>query len=350
MPITIFSEGDILRAWAPVIGPELARELLNALAFSERLDKEEFALVGELALIGEDCYRAWSAEVDTDGAEWREVQWSYTERNEHRTMLLHIGRWDGELVAAAHVRRGPRPADPPAHPGAGGVGAQGRQGRQRRARAGLRADRRGARDAPSPTRIRGRWSGSSRSLPETAREAAAELYWDAFGRLLRPALGRSPRAVAVLADGIDPRRAIAAMDGDELVGVIGLHYDGPRVHAPDGARSLLRHLGVRGVPRLVPLLLFNGRPDAGELRLDGIAVRPRAARRRGSARSSCSEAARRAALLGIDVIRLEVVDTNPRARALYEREGYVAVRTESTPYLRRVMGFGSVTTMERRLA
>jgi hypothetical protein len=26
------------------------------------------------------------------------VQWSYTERNEHRTMLLHIGRWDGELV------------------------------------------------------------------------------------------------------------------------------------------------------------------------------------------------------------------------------------------------------------
>ena len=98
LPITIFTEGDILRAWAPVIGPELARELLNALAFSERLDKEEFALVGELALIGEDCYRAWSAEVDTDGAEWREVQWSYTERNEHRTMLLHIGRWDGELV------------------------------------------------------------------------------------------------------------------------------------------------------------------------------------------------------------------------------------------------------------
>ncbi|MDX6376757.1 MAG: hypothetical protein QOE98_1060, partial [Gaiellaceae bacterium] len=61
-PITIFSEGDILGAWAPVIGPELARELLNTLAFSERLDKEEFALVGELALIAEDCYRAWSAE------------------------------------------------------------------------------------------------------------------------------------------------------------------------------------------------------------------------------------------------------------------------------------------------
>ncbi len=97
-PVTIFTEGDLLGSWVPVIGPELARELLNTLAFSERLDKEEFALVGELALIAEDCYRAWSAEVDTDGAEWRQVQWSYTERNDHRSMLIHVGRWDGDLV------------------------------------------------------------------------------------------------------------------------------------------------------------------------------------------------------------------------------------------------------------
>ena len=36
------------------IARELARELLDALAFVERLDSEEFALVGELALIGEE--------------------------------------------------------------------------------------------------------------------------------------------------------------------------------------------------------------------------------------------------------------------------------------------------------
>lgn len=185
-------------------------------------------------------------------------------------------------------------------------------------------------------------------LPEAAREAAAELYWDAFGRLLRPALGRSPRAIAVLADGIDPRRAIAAMDGDELVGVIGLHYAG-HAFTHLSARSLLRHLGPGGVPRLVPLLLFNGRPDGGEMRLDGLAVRPE---RRGQGIGSqlLREAARRTAILGIDVIRLEVVDTNPRARHLYEREGYVVVRKEATPYLRRMMGFGAVFTMERRLA
>jgi ribosomal protein S18 acetylase RimI-like enzyme len=184
-------------------------------------------------------------------------------------------------------------------------------------------------------------------LPESARTAAAELYWDAFGRLLRPVLGTSPQAIAVLADGIDPRRAIVAMDGDQLVGVIGLHY---KEHAFThlSARSLLRHYGLRGVPRLAPLVLFNGRPDRDEMRLDGLAVRADR-RSQGIGSQLLREAARRAGILGIDVIRLEVVDTNPRARALYEREGYVAVRTERTPYLRRAMGFGEVTTMERRV-
>ena len=80
-------------------------------------------------------------------------------------------------------------------------------------------------------------------LPESARTAAAELYWEAFGRLLRPALGRSEHGIAVLTDGLEPSRAIAALDGDELVGLVGLHYGG-RAFTQLGARSLLRHQGI----------------------------------------------------------------------------------------------------------
>ncbi|WP_436841135.1 GNAT family N-acetyltransferase [Streptomyces niveus] len=46
-------------------------------------------------------------------------------------------------------------------------------------------------------------------------------------------------------------------------------------------------------------------------------------------------------------IRLDVIDVNPRARALYERHGFSAVRTQQTPFLRRLLGFGAVTTMHR---
>lgn len=185
------------------------------------------------------------------------------------------------------------------------------------------------------------------ALPEPARRAAAELYWEAFGRLLRPALGSSPRAVDVLLDGLDADRAIVAMDGDELVGLVGLHYGG-RPFTRLRARSLVRHLGIAGIPRLVPLALLAGRPSLSELRIDGIAVRDDR-RGHGIGARLLREAAGRARAVGIDVLRLEVVDTNPRARALYEREGFVAVRTEHTPYLRRAMGFGAVTTMERRV-
>ena len=48
---------------------------------------------------------------------------------------------------------------------------------------------------------------------------------------------------------------------------------------------------------------------------------------------------------GYRTVRLDVIDTNPRARALYEREGFEPVHTESFPALRPVLGFGASTTM-----
>ena len=36
---------------------------------------------------------------------------------------------------------------------------------------------------------------------------------------------------------------------------------------------------------------------------------------------------------------------SPRARELYEREGFVVTKVERTPYLRKLMGFGSSAEM-----
>lgn len=80
--------------------------------------------------------------------------------------------------------------------------------------------------------------------------------------------------------------------------------------------------------------------------MDGIAV---ATGHRGAGIGTMllREIAAVAAEAGLRRIRLDVIDVNPRARALYERHGFVAVRTERTPYLRELMGFGAVTTMHR---
>jgi ribosomal protein S18 acetylase RimI-like enzyme len=52
---------------------------------------------------------------------------------------------------------------------------------------------------------------------------------------------------------------------------------------------------------------------------------------------------------GFSSVRLDVVDTNPGARRLYERMGFVPVKTGHYPYLRRVMGFSAGTTMIREI-
>ena len=83
--------------------------------------------------------------------------------------------------------------------------------------------------------------------------------------------------------------------------------------------------------------------------MDGIAVDPDM-RGRGVGSLLIEEVAAVAAEQDCREIRLDVIDTNPRARALYERRGFTAVRTEHTPYLRGLLGFGAVTTMRRPVA
>ncbi|MCQ0005639.1 GNAT family N-acetyltransferase [Actinomadura madurae] len=110
---------------------------------------------------------------------------------------------------------------------------------------------------------------------------------------------------------------------------------------------MLRAYGhLRGLHRLLLLTLFERHPVPGQLVMDGIAV-DAGIRGRGVGSLLIEEVAAVAAEQDCREIRLDVIDTNPRARALYERRDFTAVRTERTPYLRGLLGFGAVTTMRR---
>nr|WP_284454934.1 GNAT family N-acetyltransferase [Actinomadura madurae] len=92
--------------------------------------------------------------------------------------------------------------------------------------------------------------------------------------------------------------------------------------------------------------MFERHPEPGQLVMDGIAV-DAGIRGRGVGSLLIEEVAAVAAEQDCREIRLDVIDTNPRARALYGRRDFTAVRTERTPYLRGLLGFGAVTTMRR---
>jgi ribosomal protein S18 acetylase RimI-like enzyme len=149
---------------------------------------------------------------------------------------------------------------------------------------------------------------------------------------------------------LDPERAIVATTGDQLLGIAGVHHDGRQLTAVP-MRSIIRTFGLVGgtVKALVLGVLFDRKPRKGELVMDGIAVHAEA-RGRGVGTKLLEEVIAYAGELQFRAVRLDVIDTNPRARALYERFGFVAERTEQTPYLRRWLGFGAATTMIRSIA
>ncbi|MFI2632971.1 GNAT family N-acetyltransferase [Streptomyces collinus] len=185
-----------------------------------------------------------------------------------------------------------------------------------------------------------------RGVPVGAERRAAELYWDAFGRKLGPALNPPGKAVPFIAAHLNADRAVCAISGGRLVGLAGYQLGG-RALTGGSASAVLRTYGYLGGLYRLPLLsLFERRPAPGQLVMDGIAVDPDA-RGRGIGSLLIEEVAAVAAEQHCREIRLDVIDTNPRARALYERRGFTAVRTEHTPCLRGLLGFGAVTTMHR---
>ncbi len=118
----------------------------------------------------------------------------------------------------------------------------------------------------------------------------------------------------------------------------------------DGLLSSIGYLAgwIVALCRTLVLQLLAGEIDNYRFLIDGICVQS-GMRGQGLGQrlveALCAEATAR----GYDYIRLDVIDTNWRARALYERLGFVAVRSEPIGWLRYVFGFSSSTTMVRTL-
>ncbi|MCX2967283.1 MULTISPECIES: GNAT family N-acetyltransferase [Streptomyces] len=185
-----------------------------------------------------------------------------------------------------------------------------------------------------------------RGVPAGAETRVAELYWEAFDRKLGPALNPPETGRRFLAAHLRHDRAVVALRAGEVVGVAGYQADG-RGLVGGGATDVLNTYGWgRGLGRLALLVLLERRPATAQLVMDGIAVAS-GHRGHGIGGLLLEEVARVAAERHCTRVRLDVVDTNPRARALYERRGFVAVRTERTPLPRGLLGFSAVTTMER---
>lgn len=185
-------------------------------------------------------------------------------------------------------------------------------------------------------------------IPEQHLDAAAELYWQAFGKKLGKVLGPNDKAIAFVRRVINPAFGLSATDGDKLLGVAGFKtFDGALV---DGTfRDVTAIYGWLGAIWRVALLALLERDVENErFLIDGIFVGQQA-RGQGVGSALLHEIYAQGHKRGYREVRLDVIDANPRAKALYFREGFVEVKTDHLGPLASVFGFKSATTMVRPL-
>ena len=186
-------------------------------------------------------------------------------------------------------------------------------------------------------------------IPNPLRPAAARLSWQAFGGKLGMVLGPEPRALTFLERVIRTDHVVAALGPDgALLGIAG--FKTPQGSFATGhSDDLAAVYGTFGALwRKLLLGWLSDDVDNQRFLLDGLCVdAPARSQGLGSAlmEAICAEAWTR----GYDEVRLDVIDTNWRAIALYKRLGFEPRGRQNIGLLRHVFGFSTATTMVRRL-
>ncbi len=177
------------------------------------------------------------------------------------------------------------------------------------------------------------------------RDVAVDLYWQAFSGKLGKLMLPNDKALGFFRRALNPEFAISACASDgSLLGVAGFKTHQGAL-ADGDFMDLVHCYGWFGAMWRAPFLMLIERDIKDHcLLMDGIFV-AEAARGQGVGsallRAIKSEATRR----DLAEVRLDVINTNPRARALYERQGFVACETQNLGPLRHLFGFSSSVVM-----
>lgn len=188
----------------------------------------------------------------------------------------------------------------------------------------------------------------STGLPEQFRTQAAQLYWEAFSGKLGKILGHEQRVIPYFKSIIAADQAIIALsdDGEELLGLAGFDL-GEGGFIGGGLKEIIKHYGyVGGLWRGVLLDVFTRKVKSETLQMDGITV-SKNARGQGVGTALLVAIFEKARAEHIPYVELDVINTNPRAKALYKRMGFVEISANKIWPMSYLFGFSMSYKMQK---
>jgi len=175
--------------------------------------------------------------------------------------------------------------------------------------------------------------------------SVATLYESAFGPKFTVAVPERSKRIEILQRSFSPEFSFVVCDADVVVGLAGFKNDRGSLTGALGLRGLIDVLGVfSGIRAAILFSVLERKPVPDELVMDGIVVDERY-RGKGIGSRLLDAVLGFAAKNGFKQVRLDVIDSNPRARKLYEQKGFEATDSFSLPALKKIVGFSGVTTM-----
>ncbi|MEE1675553.1 bifunctional GNAT family N-acetyltransferase/class I SAM-dependent methyltransferase [Agarivorans aestuarii] len=182
--------------------------------------------------------------------------------------------------------------------------------------------------------------------PEQQRAQVAKLYEQAFGQKFRLAVPDQQQRIRLLAQAFKAEYSLSVIDQGKLVAVAGFQTPKAGFTSGIGWQGLVDLLGyLKGAWAALVFSLFERKASQQTMVMDGIVV-DESYRGLGLGSMLLDGIIEQARAQGFSKLRLDVIDTNPRAKKLYLAKGFKVVKTETYPYLNWLLGFSGSSTLE----
>lgn len=186
-------------------------------------------------------------------------------------------------------------------------------------------------------------------IPKNQRTEVAKIFYESFGSKFNLMFGNKQKAISLVASSLDDKKTVVALKNGLVVGYAGLHYFN-KSYMEINLHKVVKIFGLA----TFRVILVGGfflltKVGSKELHLESLAVSSKH-RNQGIGHKLLQFTVDYGRSKKFSQIHLEVIQTNPKAKRLYERIGFKEVKVQKVPFpFSNLLGFSSITQMVYKL-